>query len=138
MAAKTRTPWFTVTRKDIRRDTFRCGGPGGQNQNKRDTGVRLTHISTGISAESREQRSQHQNERLALHKLADRLVAYYLKQEKKQGPQRVNEVIRTYNQPENYVKDHATGEMVAFKDTFGKGKMDAVIDAHTRHVLMSR
>jgi len=49
--------------------TFRSGGKGGQNQNKRDTGVRLIHHESGARGESREERSQHQNRRRALEKL---------------------------------------------------------------------
>ncbi len=50
-------PLLTLTKKDFRVDTFRSGGKGGQNQNKRDTGVRITHIKSGISAEGRSERS---------------------------------------------------------------------------------
>lgn len=62
---------FSLTKKDFRVDTFRSGGKGGQNQNKRDTGVRITHIETGISAESREERSQLQNRKKAFQRLAN-------------------------------------------------------------------
>lgn len=61
---------FSITKKDFRVDTFRSGGNGGQNQNKRDTGVRITHVETGISSECREERSQDQNKRKAFRKLA--------------------------------------------------------------------
>jgi len=64
-------PLLTLTKKDFRIDTFRSGGKGGQNQNKRDTGVRITHIETGISAESREERSQAQNKKIAFKRLCD-------------------------------------------------------------------
>jgi len=60
---------FSLTKKDFRFDTFRSGGKGGQNQNKRDTGVRITHLETGISAESREERSQLQNKKKAFQRL---------------------------------------------------------------------
>lgn len=56
---------FSITRKDFRVDTFRSGGKGGQNQNKRDTGVRITHYESGSVGESREERSQLQNKKLA-------------------------------------------------------------------------
>jgi protein subunit release factor B len=62
---------FTVPRRDLRRETFRCGGNGGQNVNKRDTGVRFTHLPSGAVGESCEQRTQGQNERLALKKLTE-------------------------------------------------------------------
>lgn len=62
---------FTVKLKDLVTTTFRAGGPGGQNQNKRDTGVRLSHPPSGAVAESREGRTQLENKRRALAKLAD-------------------------------------------------------------------
>jgi len=52
-------------------DTFRAGGPGGQNQNKRDTGVRITHPASGAVGEARDQRSQIQNKRTAFRRLAE-------------------------------------------------------------------
>jgi protein subunit release factor B len=60
-----------VTAKDCRRDTFRSGGNGGQNANKRDTGVRFTHLPSGAVGESREERSQVQNERTAWRRMAE-------------------------------------------------------------------
>lgn len=52
-------------------DTFRSGGPGGQNQNKVSSGVRITHTASGISAESRESRSQAENKKIAFKRLAE-------------------------------------------------------------------
>lgn len=60
-----------VTQKDCRRDTFRCGGNGGQNVQKRETGVRWTHEPSGAVGESREERSQVQNERTAWKRMAE-------------------------------------------------------------------
>jgi protein subunit release factor A len=64
-----KTPLFTLTKKDFRVDTFRSGGKGGQHQNKVESGVRITHIETGISAESREFKSQLQNRKAAFNRL---------------------------------------------------------------------
>jgi len=55
--------------KDFEYQTFRSGGPGGQNQNKRNTGVRIVHRNSGAKAESREARTQGQNKKLAFNKL---------------------------------------------------------------------
>lgn len=62
---------FSVTLADCRIDTFRSGGKGGQNQNKRDTGVRITHIDSGAVGESREERSQLQNKKRAFEKMVN-------------------------------------------------------------------
>lgn len=62
---------FSVTMKDCELQTFRCGGKGGQNQNKRDTGVRIIHHPSGARGEARDERSQLQNKRLAFKRMAD-------------------------------------------------------------------
>lgn len=60
---------FTVTIDDCDVETFKAGGPGGQNQNKRDTGVRIKHWPSGAVGESREGRSQLENKRAAFHRM---------------------------------------------------------------------
>jgi len=60
---------FSVTKKDLDIQTFRSGGPGGQNQNKRDTGVRIVHRASGAFGESRVHKSQNQNKKEALQRL---------------------------------------------------------------------
>lgn len=62
---------LTVTIHDCEVQTFRSGGPGGQNQNKRDTGVRVIHHPSGARGESREERSQLQNKRAAFRRMAE-------------------------------------------------------------------
>lgn len=62
---------FAVTAADCRRDTFRCGGAGGQNVNKRATGVRWTHFASGATGECREHRTQLQNEKVAWRRMAE-------------------------------------------------------------------
>lgn len=63
-----------IQNQDLRFETFRAGGPGGQHQNTTDSAVRLTHIPTGISVISRDQRSQHRNKQLARDRLSDKLL----------------------------------------------------------------
>jgi protein subunit release factor A len=65
-------PLLTLTKKDFRVDKFRSGGKGGQHQNKVESGVRITHIESGISAESRSDRSQHRNKQIAFRRLCDK------------------------------------------------------------------
>ena len=62
---------FSVTLKDCDVDTFRAGGNGGQNQNKRDTGVRVTHRASGAVGTARDSRSQLQNKKLAFRRMAE-------------------------------------------------------------------
>jgi len=60
---------FSITKKDFKFETFRSGGKGGQHQNKTESGVRITHIESGAVGESRSERSQHANKRLAFNHL---------------------------------------------------------------------
>jgi protein subunit release factor B len=62
---------FSVTLADCDVQTFRSGGKGGQNQNKRDTGVRIIHRASGARGEARDERSQLQNKRLAFRRMAE-------------------------------------------------------------------
>lgn len=62
---------FTVTKKDLRIDTFRAGGKGGQNANKREMGVRITHLDSGAVGECREERSQEQNKQRAFRRMTE-------------------------------------------------------------------
>ncbi len=68
---------------DLRTDTFSAGGPGGQHQNKTQSGVRLTHMPSGIAAESRTERSQHKNKDICMQKLRARL--YQIEEQKRLG-----------------------------------------------------
>lgn len=65
---------FSITKKDFEIQTFRCSGAGGQNINKRDTGVRIIHRESGAVGESREERSQLQNKKNAFKRLTDSKV----------------------------------------------------------------
>ena len=62
---------FTVSKKDFDIQTFRSGGPGGQHQNKTDSGVRIIHRASGAVGESRNDKSQYRNKRLALKRLTE-------------------------------------------------------------------
>ena len=62
---------YSLTKKDFKMQTFRSGGPGGQNQNKRNSGVRIIHPASGAVGESREHKSQFQNKKAAFKRLTE-------------------------------------------------------------------
>lgn len=119
---------FSARKKDFRVDTFAAGGPGGQHQNKTQTGVRITHIESGISAECRETRSQETNKRRAFQKLAKLLIERYVTG-KKEAPAISTETIRTYHEPDNRVKDHASGFQQTYDEVVDAGDLTKMVDA---------
>lgn len=62
---------FSLTKKDFKLQAFPAGGPGGQHQNKTSSAIRITHPASGAQAESRSERSQHQNKKLAFERLME-------------------------------------------------------------------
>lgn len=64
--------------KHLKRQVFRCGGPGGQSVNKTESGVRYIHIPSGVAAEARSERSQHKNDAIALESLYEKLIRLWL------------------------------------------------------------
>jgi peptide chain release factor 1 len=114
---------FSARKNDFRIDTFSAGGKGGQHQNKTQSGVRITHIPTWLSAECREHREQPRNKAEAFRKLSKILIAHVLEQEKQE--REINtKTIRTYHQPDNRVVDHRTGKRASWHDIVEKGRID--------------
>ncbi len=126
---------------ELRRDTFRSGGPGGQHQNKTESGVRYTHMPTGIAAESRSQRSQHKNDEMALKMLKAKL--YQVEEQKRKAEveklyDEKGEVawgyqIRNYvMQPYTLVKDVRTEVQTPQVQNVLDGEIDEFTQAYLR------
>lgn len=129
---------------DLVRQVFRAGGPGGQHQNKTESAVRFIHKPTGIAAESRSERSQHQNSELALQLLKAKLIrmeeakreAEYAKAYDEKGEISFGYQIRDYVlQPYQLVKDKRTGYEVGNPRAVLDGGLDPFIDAFLRQKL---
>ncbi len=104
-----------INKVDLRVDTYRASGAGGQHVNKTDSAIRLTHLPTGIVVECQDERSQHKNRARAMSLLGARLQdAAQAKQDQEQADERRNlvgsgdrsERIRTYNYPQGRITDH--------------------------------
>src|SRR5690349_11644423 len=129
---------------DLKRDVFRSGGPGGQHQNKTESGVRYTHLPTGVAAESRSERSQHKNDANALATLKAKLVrmeeekreAEYAKKYDEKGEVSFGSQIRSYVlQPYQLVKDSRTGFEVGNPRAVLDGDLDGFIESYLRMKL---
>jgi peptide chain release factor 2 len=127
--------------KDLRIDTFRSSGPGGQHVNKTSSAVRITHIPTGIVAQCQNEKSQHRNKDIALKVLKAKLYEREktkLDQKKHEMHQSQKEIawgsqIRSYVfNPYRMVKDHRTNVEVGDVDRVMNGYLDVYIDAYLK------
>ena len=129
---------INIDKNDLRVDTFRASGAGGQHVNKTDSAVRLTHIPTGIVVECQDGRSQHKNKEKALSLLQSKLLD--AEREKKDTEQAENrkvmvgsgdrsEKIRTYNFPQNRITDHRIEMSVHNLPAFLDGDMEEMISS---------
>lgn len=127
-----------INKNDLRIDTYRASGAGGQHINKTDSAVRITHIPTGIVATSQDGRSQHDNRDKAMKALVARVYDYFQSQQNeaidserksKIGTGDRAEKIRTYNYPQNRVTDHRIGLSIQQLDRIMDGKLEDIITA---------
>jgi len=126
-----------VNTADLRVDTYRASGAGGQHVNKTDSAVRLTHLPTGIVVECQDERSQHKNRARAMSLLQARLLdARVTQQETEQAEKRRllvgsgdrSERIRTYNYPQGRVTDHRINLTLYKLDEIMEGGLQQVVE----------
>ncbi len=129
---------INIKKDDLRTDTFRASGAGGQHVNKTESGVRFTHLPTGIAAESTDSRSQHKNREIAMQRLyvriqeAQRDKVYNEQKTKRKslvGSGDRSDKIRTYNYPQNRVTDHRINLTLYSLDKIVQGDIEEIIEA---------
>ena len=127
-----------INPKDLRVDTFRASGPGGQYVNKRESAVRITHIPTNIMVSSQQERTQLANKETALRILCSKVYARPLEKElKKEGTARREQIgtgersekIRTYNFPQDRITDHRIGKKWHNIESILNGNLKPIIKA---------
>ena len=129
---------FELDRSDLRIDTFRSSGAGGQHINKTSSAIRITHLPSGMVVECQDQRSQLQNKEKAMQVLRSRLYQQKVREQQDSiaaerrsqvGSGMRNERIRTYNFPQGRVTDHRIGLTLYRLDDVMNGDLDEIIDA---------
>ncbi|WP_353483584.1 peptide chain release factor 1 [Haliscomenobacter sp.] len=126
-----------IRKEDLRTDTFRSSGAGGQHVNKTESGVRFTHLPTGVVSESTDGRSQIQNREIALQRLYQKI--YEMRRQAHESEQAAkrkslvgsgdrSDKIRTYNFPQNRITDHRINLTLYNLDKVLEGDLDPIIE----------
>ncbi len=132
-----------INESDLRIDTYRSSGAGGQHVNTTDSAVRITHLPTGIVVQCQNERSQHKNKAFAMKVLRAKLFERKMKELEEKTSEKVGDKkdiswgnqIRSYVfQPYTLVKDHRTGEEVGSVDRVLDGEIDAFIYAYLKNI----
>ena len=127
-----------IKESDLRIDTYRSSGAGGQHVNKTESAIRITHLPTGMVVSCQDEKSQLKNKEQAMRVLKSRLYDYYQsKQDAERAGARKSQIgsgdrserIRTYNFPQGRVTDHRIGVTLYKLEAFLDGDMDELIDA---------
>jgi peptide chain release factor 1 len=127
-----------IDENDLRIDTFRSSGAGGQSVNTTSSAVRITHLPTGLTVEMQDERSQHDNRKRALKILQARLLSMEREKQMKEtistrnsmiGTGERNEKIRTYNYPQNRCTEHRTNLTLYNLDRIMLGDLDKIIES---------
>ena len=128
--------------EDLQIDVMRSGGPGGQHQNKTESGVRITHLPSGLVINCRDERSQHKNKTKAMRILRGRLYDQIREQNREQrdtqrrsliGSGDRSQRIRTYNFPQNRMTDHRINLSLYCLDRIMLGELDELTSALIDH-----
>ncbi|MDY3014094.1 MAG: peptide chain release factor 1 [Evtepia sp.] len=138
---------FHLDPNDLRIDTFRSSGAGGQHINKTESAIRITHLPTGTVVECQDQRSQYKNKDRAMSILRARLYERAVQEREAEiagqrrsqvGTGMRNERIRTYNFPQGRVTDHRIGLTLYKLDGIMNGDLDEIIDGLVLHEQAER
>lgn len=131
---------INIDEKDLKIDTYRSSGAGGQHVNKTESCIRMTHLPTGIVVTCQDERSQLKNREKAMKVMKSRLYDYYSSQyQSEYAENRKNQIgtgdrserIRTYNFPQGRITDHRIGFTAYNLDEFMLGDIDAMVEALT-------
>lgn len=119
---------FQATKKDFKLDWFSGSGAGGQHRNKHQNCLRLTHIPSGITVTSQTERDRPSNQRNAFKTIVPLIIKFWFGEENKERYRATEEVVRTYNEPDNRVVDHSTKFRLSYKEVVLDGNLGEMIE----------